>query len=43
MLQNNAMQFTSHASVTVILYAARSAQGVPNYGMLFYEPPGVKR
>jgi hypothetical protein len=43
MLQNNAVQFISYASVTVNLYAARSAQGVPNHGMLFYEPLGVKK
>jgi hypothetical protein len=43
MLQNNAMQFISHASLIVILYAACSAQGVPNCGMLLYEPPGVKK
>jgi len=43
MLQNNGMQFLAYASVTVTLYTACSAQGIPNYGMLFYEPFGVKK
>jgi len=40
--KKNAMQFLSCASITVTLYTVCSAQGVPNYRMLFYEPFGVK-